>query len=686
MFQKNDVISWNETSYRILAYVNGDVVLFPMDNDKTIGLKKESALALDAAEKAGTAKLLADPYLALQNRTPKGKAVEKMHNNYALIKPVLDGGDEMLVDVRLRSRTLNKIGGGNVVYRRKAVRTLGTYWKKGQTINALQPEYGKNTNPRNCTRKPGRKFGDANVNPPPVNEELRQLFRRIIDQHMLKSEQRLSLASAHARLVHEYIASHPGATSNTAPTLNQFRYFYRNYKSFPEKLRAITPETEYDKDKRALHGTIFDMVDGIGQIYEIDATKPSVYLVSEYDRSQPVGQPTLYVVTDVYSRMIVGVHVAIESAQFELAAASLVNAIADKSEFLATCGDNINPKDWNVSGLPANVTADNAELSGKQIEAFCRSNCVTIGNTKSYRGDQKATVERSIGLVQGRTDPVIDARPSAVKLKKEGAKDMRCDASLTLSDYLKIVINAIIDLNSRVLEFAPPGYPAGRAPTPNAIWEWCHSVGGGKSYLRRAPKEDLLKRTLMPRFDATVSREGIRTEKITYTCERARELGWFERDRHAPRPKAPRIAIDPANAGKAWLFPTEDTQPQDAWPCTLAAKDKHFEGSPLFEVRAYKNEQSKSAAQAEREHQLIQGKMHAKNEAIAKKAKANKPKTKESKKTLLEGLAENRLAERSFQARKRQGTSAQEAKKFKPINPEKPASPYELPDDLDDWD
>ncbi len=686
MFQKNDVISWNETSYRILAYVKDDVVLFPMDNDKTIGLKKESALALDAAEKAGTAKLLADPYFALQNKTPKGKAVEKMQNNYALIKPVLDGGDEMLVDGRLRSRTLNQIGGGNFVHRRKAVRMLGTYWKKGQTINALQPEYGKNTKPRNCTRKPGRKFGDSSVNPPPVNAELRQLFSRVIDSYMLKTEQRLSLASAHARLVHEYIASHPGATSNTAPTFNQFRYFYRNYKSFPEKLKAITPATEYDKDKRALHGTIYDMVDGIGQIYEIDATKPSVYLVSEIDRSQPVGQPTLYLVTDVYSRLIVGVHVAIEPAQFELAAASLVNAIADKSEFLATCSDNIAPKAWNVSGLPANVTADNAELSGKQIEAFCRSNCVTIGNTKAYRGDQKATVERSIGLVQSRTESVIDARPSAVKLKKEGAKDMRCDASLTLSDYRKIVINAIVDLNNRVLEFAPPGYPAGRAPTPMAIWEWCHSVGGGKSYLRRAPKEDMLKRTLMPRFDATVSREGIRAEKITYTCERARELGWFERDRHAPRPKAPRIAIDPANVGRAWLFPTEDTQPQDAWPCTLAAKDKHFEGKPLFEVRAYKNEQGKSAEQAEREHQLIQGKMHARNEAIAKQAKKEKPKTKESKKAQLEGLAENRLAERSFQARKGQGASAQEAKKFKPIKPVKPANPYELPDDMDDLD
>ncbi len=685
MFQKNDVISWQDTSYRILAYVNEDVVLFPMNEDG-IGLKTEAALVLDAAEKSGTAKLLDDPYLTLQNKTPTGKAVEKMQSNYALIKPIIDGGDEMLVNFRLRSQTLNQIGGGSLTHRRKALRTLSAYWKKGQTINSLQPEYGKNTNPRNCTRKPGRRFSDSNVNPPPVNDELRQMFGRVIDHYMLKAEQRLSLASAHAKLVHEYVTSHPGATTNTAPTFNQFRYFYRNYKSFPEKLRAITPETEYDKDKRALHGTIYDIVNGVGQIYEIDATKPSVYLVSEIDRSQPIGQPTLYIVTDVYSRMIVGVHVAIEPAQFELAAASLVNAIADKSEFLAACSDDIDPKSWNVSGLPANVTADNAELSGQQIEAFCRSNCVTIGNTKSYRGDQKSTVERSIGLVQERTEPLIDARPSLVKLRKEGAKDMRCDATLTISDYRKLVVNAIVDLNNRALKFTPPGYPADRDPTPKAIWEWCHTPGGGRSYLRRAPKEDLLKRTLMPRFDATVSREGIRTEKITYTCERARELGWFERDRHAPRPKAPRIAIDPANVGKAWLFPTEDTQPQDAWPCTLAAKDKHFDNHALFEVRAYKNEQSKSTERANRKHQLIQGEMYAKNEAIAKKAKESKPKTKESKKSQLEGLADNRFAERAFQARKSQGASTQEAKKIKPIKPMDPVSPYELPDDMDDWD
>ena len=686
MFQKNDVISWRETSYRLLAYVGDEVVLFPM-NDPGIALVTEKAAALNAAEQNGAAQAVDDPYLSLQYKTPQGKAFEKMEENYALIKPLIDGGDEMLVNGRLRSRTLNEIGGGNLSLRRKAVRVLSTDWKKGQTENAGQPEYGKNTAPRNCLRKPGRRFSSSSVNPPPVNEDLRRFFLRIIERYVLKPDG-LSLAGAHARLVSEYIESHPGSTPDTAPTFNQFRYFYRTYKSFAEKLKAKTPANEYDKDKRTLLGNVYDIVDGIGQIYEIDATKPSVYLVSELDRRAPIGQPTLYVVTDVYSHLIVGVHIAIEGAQFVSAAAALVNAIGDKASYLEACGDNLAAGDWKASGLPASVTADNAELSGRQIEAFCRSCSVRISNTKAYRGDQKGMIERSIGLVQDRIDPLVEARPSEFRLKKEGAKDMRAEATLTISDYLKLVLNAVVDLNNRTLCDAPPGYPANRDPTPAAIWAWCHEVGGGRSYLRRAPKEELLKRALMPRFDATVSREGIRAEQISYTCERARELGWFERDRNAPRPKGAQLAIDPMNVGRAWLFATEDTLPADAWPCTLSAADRMLEGFALFEVRAYKSEQSRSAARAERVHKEIQGRMHRKNEAIAKAAKKAKPQTKESLKSQLEGMADNRNAERSYQARKSLGAPEPEAKKLKTIKTTHPETThsYGLPDDLDELD
>ena len=430
-----------------------------------------------------------------------------------------------------------------------------------------------------------------------------------------------------------------------------------------------------------MHGTVYDIVHGVGQIYEIDSTVTSVYLVSEQDRKRLIGQPTLYVVTDVYSRVIVGVHVAIEAAQFETAAAALAVAIGDKKPILDVYSDGLQPVDWNISGIPSMLAADNAELSGRQIEFFCRSCSVQISNTKAYRGDQKGVVERTLGLVQERIDPVIEAKASEFRLKKEGRKDNRGKASLTLSDYLKIILNAVMDLNNRVLCDPPPDYPAELDPTPIAVWNWCHRPGGGRSFLRRAPKQDILQRSLMPRFDATISREGIKAQRITYDCERARELGWFERDRNAPRSEAGQLAIDPNNVGRAWYFEQKDTSPAQAWSCTLSASCRRFEGMPLFEVRSTRELQSVAAARAELTHKQIQGTMHRRNEEIVKQAKAAQPGAKKSLKADVEALAQNRFDERGYQARKSQGEEARQPSR---VQTGRPPSPYEFPDDFDD--
>lgn len=680
MFNKNDVIHWRDADYRLLGVVANQAILFPM-NEAGIALVKAPESELSAAEQNGAAVLTNDPYAALQFKTPSGKAAEKTQENLKLIEPVLSLGDEMLANDKARSQKLNELSGGDPSRRRKAVRVLSAYFKKGQCENALQPEYGKNTAPRECVRKPGRRFKDASVCPPPVNEELRKLFVRIIERHVLKNGG-LSLAKAHSLLVTDYLAKHPGTTPATAPSINQFRYFYRRYKTFPEKLRAKTPAIEYEKDKRSLHGTTYDIVDGIGHIYEVDATIAGVYLVAETDRTRLIGQPTLYVVTDIYSRKIVGVHIAVEAAQFAAAAVALTNAFESKAAYLEANSDHLDAKLWEASGLPHTLTADNAELSGQQIEAFCRSSGVRISNTKAYRGDQKGTIERSIGLIQERVEPHIEAKPSPHRLKKEGRVEMRDKASLTLSEYRKLVLNAIVDINNRALELVPPDYPSTNLPTPNAIWDWCQSAGGGRSYLRRPPKGDLLERALMPRFEATVSREGIKAEKLLYACDKARELGWMERDRHAPRPKKPRLAIDPNNVSRAWLFPDEDTAPADAWPCRLASQSNRFERMPLFEARSELEALRISNDRAVRAHAEIQGRMYRRNEAIAKEAKQAKPKDKPSLKAALENLADNRRRERSYQARKAQDPAAA-PETLKQPQAEAPANPYEYPD-IDD--
>lgn len=684
MFNRNDVLNLRQVNYRLLGVCSGTAVLYPMASD-SVSLEMVPEGELAAAEKEGAATLIDDPFLALQTKPPQGKALEKMTENYALIRPLIDLGEELLTNQRKRARVLSEIADGDASRRRRATRLLAAYWKKGQSEAALQPEYGHNTAPRNCIRKPGRRFRDPTICPPPLNEELRTFFRHIVERYMLR-ENGLSLAKAHAVLVNEYLEKHPEATKETAPSLNQFRYFYRNYKTFPERLQAKTPNLEYEKDKRALHGSIYDIVDGIGKVYEIDSTPADVFLVSSADRSRLLGRPTLYVVTDVYSRMIVGVHVAIETAQYSTAAAALCQAFSDKSEPLKKMAERLCGRDWDVSGLPYAITADNGELAGRQIEGICRSFGVQINNTKAYRGDQKGCVEKSLDLVQERLASVIDAKPCDKRLKKEGAVDRRPDATLTLEEYRMLVLNAVVDINNRALKITPPTYPYGSMPTPTEIWNWCRRPGGGKSYLRRAPQKDLLARALMPRFEATVSREGIRAEKLTYDCDRARQLGWFERDRGAPRPQERiYLAIDANNVGVAWVFETENTSPKDAWPCRLAATCQRFEGMALFEARAARDEQSAAYNAAKRDHAALQGKMLSRNEAIAKKAKAAKPKVKPDRKAQLEALAGNRREERGRQARLESQKGGQAVSKRVVVRPE-PVNPYELPDDLEELD
>lgn len=65
----------------------------------------------------------------------------------------------------------------------------------------------------------------------------------------------------------------------------------------------------YDKDMRGLLGTSNAQVIGPGSRYQIDATISDVYLVSRLDPSLIIGRPVVYVVIDVFSRLITGIYI-----------------------------------------------------------------------------------------------------------------------------------------------------------------------------------------------------------------------------------------------------------------------------------------------------------------------------------------------------------------------------------------
>jgi hypothetical protein len=72
-------------------------------------------------------------------------------------------------------------------------------------------------------------------------------------------------------------------------------------------------------------------------MYEIDATIGDVYLVSRFDRNKIIGRPVVYIVIDVFSRMITGVYIGLEGPSWVGAMMALANATAPKVEYCLGC-------------------------------------------------------------------------------------------------------------------------------------------------------------------------------------------------------------------------------------------------------------------------------------------------------------------------------------------------------------
>ena len=91
------------------------------------------------------------------------------------------------------------------------------------------------------------------------------------------------------------------------PTYRQFLYWYNVTYNYKDKVIKHIGERQYNLTARPTVGSATNKASGPGDVFEIDATIADIYLVSEIDRSRIIGRPVIYIVKDVYSRMVTGV-------------------------------------------------------------------------------------------------------------------------------------------------------------------------------------------------------------------------------------------------------------------------------------------------------------------------------------------------------------------------------------------
>lgn len=538
---------------RVLGITSEYIALISLDGQSTmptIEQRTEFAASLQA-ELIQVVPPQEDPFLegrafVASRATPKQLAARDAA--YALIAPLVEGpvAFTVLFDPSQRGSLIKKRATDMGCHKKVIYRHLQRFWRQGQVRNALIPRddlrggKGKSRimdKPREA--KLGRKSRLSKRKPhlAGVNVTLGDLdkFRFAIENHYKDPQVRPSLRESYrwmCRHFYSHVVVRKGEPRTTLlpkhsrPSFEQFCYWYKRLYGRTNTLNARIGERKHSLTKRpTLHSAVM-MGFGPGSLYLIDATVGDVYLRSAINPKWIVGRPVVYIVKDVFSQMIVGLHVALEGPSWRCAQRALENAFSDKVEYCKRFGIEIEGWEWPCKSAPLLVMGDRGELLSSHADALLKAFSTGVANTAPYRADWKGIVERHFGIC----NETIKWLPGAVRKRERGERDHRLDALLDLRGFTRIMIMSVLTYNkSRVLENYPVSddMTEDEVPlTPLAIWNW-GVINRSGSLKEFAPDE--IRMQLSPRERAVVTRSGLRFRGLHYSSSVALADKWFER-------------------------------------------------------------------------------------------------------------------------------------------------------------
>ncbi|MHB8886647.1 MAG: Mu transposase C-terminal domain-containing protein [Methylovirgula sp.] len=581
--------------------------------------------------------------------------------------------------------------------RPSVVRMLHDYWRRGMNPNALLPRWdlrGGAGQPRVFT---GVKLGrpplptpEGIEAPPPgmnVTPDERQFFAIAIDTEYANNRL-LSLQAAYDRCIGMYFAERvsdperPGHSKFVPraefaesgwPTFGQFKYWVGRDRD----LTAITRRREtpriWDLKNRGLGGSASAGAWGPASRYEIDATVADVYLRSRLDRNQLIGRPVVYVVIDVFSRLITGVYVGLEGPSWIAAMMALANAVADKRAYCASLGIEIEDGEWPAHHLPSILLGDRGELESIGIAQILKLFHVTCENAAAWRPDWKGIVESRFRILQQAFKPYVPGYVDT-DFRARGARDYRGDAVLTIDEFERIIVRLILYFNNHheLKSFdRHRGMVEDRVPSvPIDIWNWGISSVGG---LPKSPAAERVRFALMPRDKASVTDRGIFYQGRFYESPLSHRQRWSEKVRTKGQRWKVDIGFDKRDTDRIYLADRAAEFGFDVG--LLTTRSREVAGSSGWEAEANARTAQAMSRQREQQEQLHRAQMVADNEAEVEAAAAKAAAAPASG-----SLASQVRGVRSNRAREKEARRAEEAVEFRPqaAHPEQSAEIYYL--------
>lgn len=425
---------------------------------------------------------------------------------------------------------------------------LQRYLARGMDISALEDDRcncGGKGKERNAKASAGRPRLHKAGRCTPVNDENRSIMATA--SALLMSKVCKSYQAALDIVNDKFCADWPEASRFTP---RQLSYFISKHYPYSVRKRAKHGSREYNLKHRPFVGT--SDVYGPGAQFQIDATVGDIYLVSALNRAKVVGRPTIYLVTDTYSRMIVGLYVGFEAPSYYGAALSIENVLTSKVAYCRALDIDIEEAMWPSHHLPAAIQGDGAKDVTCRAWNFLAADLgIGVGTTTAYRPDWKAIVEGRFALLPPLWSPFAPGYV-AKDYKQRGGHDYRLDAVMTLREFTRLLIWSVIEYNNRPL--AGVHLPVelvrrGVAPSPAELWHF--GVETGLANLKLVDL-DRLRASMYPRAVASTTHRGIEFAGGCFETPRAVREEWFAQARHSR--KTAEIAYDLCNPAKCYVI------------------------------------------------------------------------------------------------------------------------------------
>jgi len=414
---------------------------------------------------------------------------------------------------------------------------LRRYWQRGQTLDALLGDYDNARVSGTDDQVPrGRRTADGR--PPYLLTAVdKKNFDRAITSYYLTKRYH-TITATHQWMLERFYTYVDGngkkclKAQSEYPSVRQLTTWLHKTYPLEYQMRKRLGDKEFDRDHRQKLGSIELDCHGAGHMYEIDATIGDVFLVSSDDPKAIVGKPTIYLIIDRATRLIVGWYVGFESPSWMAAVQAILSIAEDKAELCARYKVPYDPADWPADGvLPETFLADQGELAGKNSRRISPGLNAYVQNVPGLRPDWKPLVECGFKMLYQVISQDLPAYDPPENQKRRRGKAYFLDATLNLEQFTSRIVMAIIAHNKTM----QTNYPlnkghirAGVSPIPRELWHFEARTRAGALARFTA---DSVRLELMPREMGTITEHGIRVRNCFYTFPEAEKAGWFSTSR-----------------------------------------------------------------------------------------------------------------------------------------------------------